>query len=394
MQIVAKPFEEITEEDREFLRQNYTSAGGLLPNAYSGGAFFTPTHVAEFIWRALAPLLPDKPKVLEPSAGSGVFLEHAPKDAEVTALEIDETSAKVTKILYDHAEVIGGDALTHMRRNYYDLIIGNPPYGVSLSFPDTGEEWASLGNPSKGQRKGKSEVAFIELAIKCAKPGGYIAFVLPMGLSFGNYAAKLRKYMHETCWQVATVMLPGETFAATGTTIATQIMIIRKAPAHAKLIEPATKKWGSNFRRSDFGDITDYGAKFLEGQPPAYFAQITDIGIDKHGKVTVPDGEETQLDELLNDFTDNYLMRENLYPQLPAWHGVDKGNEAFFFMHGNESCDGYRYASRTFRYGPYRWNELTLGAGDEINGRSTWVDDCLAWQDELLAQANDEEEAV
>ncbi len=393
MEIIAKPREQITEGDVEFLRQNYTSAGGLLPNAFSGGAFFTPTHVAKFIWEVLAPRLPNQPKVLEPSVGSGVFLEHAPADAEITALELDKTSAKVTSILYPNASVIEGNALIHEKRDFYDLVIGNPPYGVSVEFPDTGEDWASLGKAAKGVRKGKSEVAFIELAIKCVRPGGYIAFVLPMGIGFANYADKLRKLMHETCWQVATIMLPGETFAHVGTTIPTQILIIRKATPNAKTIEPATKKWGSNFRRSDYGDITQFDAKFLEGQTPAYFAKVTDIGYDKDGKSTDKWGDGlTQLDELVEDWTDNNLVRENLYPHLPSWHGVDKGNEAFFFSHGNDSCDGHRDASASYKYGPYRWNELTLGAGDEVvwNGelRSTYDFD---WQDEIVEEYYKEE---
>ncbi|WP_187427448.1 HsdM family class I SAM-dependent methyltransferase [Shouchella clausii] len=384
MEIIAKPLDKITEDDLVFLRENYTSAGGLLPNAYSGGAFFTPTHVARFMWDALRPLLPAKPRVLEPSVGAGVFLEHAPSDAKITALELDKTSAKVTSLLYPEAAVVEGDALTHDRRDYYDLVIGNPPYGVSVEFapPFELEEWTL--SKARGKRKGKSEVAFIELAIKAVKPGGYVAFVLPTGLAFANYAKKLRAYMHETCWQVATILLPGETFAATGTTIATQIMVIRKAPPNAKLIESATKKWGSNFRRSDFGDITDYAAKFLEGQTPAYFAKITDIGIDKHGKVTIPDGEESQLDALLEDFTDGGLVRENLYPHVPSWHDIDKGNDAFFFSHGNGMCDGIRDAEYTYSDGPLRWQELTLGAGEEIDGRGTWFDACLEWQDDIL----------
>jgi hypothetical protein len=384
MEIIAKPYADITEGDRQFLRENYTSAGGLLPNAYSGGAFFTPTHVAKFMWDALQPLLPDSPRVLEPSAGAGVFLEHAPEDAKITALELERTSAKVTTLLYPDAEVIEGDALAHSRRNYYDLVIGNPPYGVAIEFEPTleDEEWAL--SKAKNKRKGKSEVAFIELAIKAVKPGGYVAFVLPLGLSYGNYAKKLRQLMHETCWQVATILLPGETFAATGTTISTQIMIIRKAPEWTKLIEPATKKWNSNFRRGGDKDITEFGARFLEGQPPAYFAKITDIGIDKHGKVTVIDGEDSQLDQLLDDFTDDNLMRANLYPHLPSWHSIDKGNDAFYFAHGNDMCDGHRDASYTFADGPYRWNELTLGTGEDLGGYGTWVDDCLKWQSELL----------
>ncbi|AUS17013.1 SAM-dependent methyltransferase [Bacillus velezensis] len=386
MEIIAKALDQITEEDIEFLRQNYTSAGGLLPNAFSGGAFFTPTHVAKFVWDMLKPRLPETPKVLEPSVGAGVFLEHAPKDAEITALELDSTSAKVTSLLYPDAEIIEGNALVHGRRGYYDLVIGNPPYGVNVKFePQEGEEWRSI-TKKKGEYGGKSEVAFIELAIKAVKPGGYIAFVLPLGISFANYASKLRMLMHETCWQVATILLPGETFQHVGTTIPTQILILRKAPPITELIPPATTKWRSNFRRGGDTDISENNAKFLEGQPPAYFAKVTDIGWDAKGKSTDASGDGlTQLDELIDDFTDDNLMRENLYPHLPSWYGINKGNEAFFFSHGNGQCDGLRDAAATFLEGPYRWNELTLGAGDEIewNGRMVSSFD-FDWQDEIV----------
>ncbi|MEK4910580.1 HsdM family class I SAM-dependent methyltransferase [Niallia sp. FSL M8-0099] len=387
MEIIAKDRADITADDIEFLRQNYTSAGGLLPNAFSGGAFFTPTHVAKFIWDILTPRLPKQARVLEPSVGSGVFLEHAPTEAEITALELDQTSAKVTSLLYPNAEIIEGNALVHDRRNYYDLVIGNPPYGVSVDFPDTGEDWPSLGKATKGIRKGKSEVAFIELAIKCAKPGGYIAFVLPKGISFANYAAKLRQYMYETCWQVATIFLPGETFQHVGTTIETQIIILRKVTPNARMIEPATKKWGSNFRRSDYGDITEFNAKFYEGQTPAYFAKVTDIGWDAKGKSTDKWGDGlTQLDELVDDWTDGNLVRENLYPHIPSWHGL-KDVTSFFFSNGNDTCDGHREAAAVYSHGPYRWNELTLGAGDEVewNGREVSTYD-FDWQDEIVAE--------
>jgi len=382
MAIIAKDRNDITEDDVRFLRENYTSAGGLLPNAFSGGAFFTPTHVAKFTWDVLKPRIGAQPKVLEPSVGSGVFLEHAPEDAEITALELDETSAKVTGLLYPNAEIIEGDALIHNRRDYYDVVIGNPPYGVSVDFDDNGEEWISV-NKTKGRRKGRSEVAFIELAIKAVKPGGYIAFVLPKGISFANYAVKLRQLMYDTCWQVATIGLPGETFAHVGTTIETQILILRKVTPNARKIKAVTKRWGSNFRRSDYGDIADFNAEFFEGQTPAYFAKITDIGYDKDGRPTYDPEWGTQLDELLDDFTDNNLVRENLYPHIPSWHGL-KDITSFFFVNGNESCDGFRDANLTYS-GPYRWNELTLGAGEDVvwNGheRSTFDFD---WQDEIV----------
>lgn len=398
MAIVAKPPDEITAEDIAFLRENYTSTGGLLPNAYAGGAFYTPTHVARFIVAALRGLsggdFPAGSRWLEPSCGSGVFIEHiAPIDvskpavAEITALELDETSAKVASLIYPHANVIQGDAFLHERRDYYDYVVGNPPYGVTIDVAaDTLPDAFETLRTTKGQARGKSECAFIELAIKAVKPGGYIAFVLPMGLNYANYAEKVRRLLYETCWHVATVMLPGETFALTGTTIPTQILIVRKAPPGTPHMSAVTKRWGSNLG-STYADITDFDARFLAGQTPAYFAQITDIGYDAKGKPTPAKWNDglTQLDELLEDFTDDYLVRSNLYPHIPSWHSV-KDVSAFMFSQGNRTCDGYRYASRVYSGGPYRWNELTLGAGVEIewNGEEVSTFD-FEWQDRIVA---------
>lgn len=393
MEIISKDRENITQEDLKFLRDNYTSTGGLLPNAFAGGAFYTPTHVAKFIWDILkAKGLPPTAKVLEPSVGSGVFLEHAPDDAVITGLELDETSSKVTSLLYPNAEIVLGDALTHDKRNYYDVVIGNPPYGVQCTFEpsDGADAWVS-GSLAKGQRKGKSEVLFIELAIKAVKVGGYIAFVLPKGINFGNYAEKLRGLLHKTCWQVATIELPGETFVHTGTTIPTQILIWRKAPP-LPLIKPITTKWNSNFRTGGSRDISEYEAEFLPGQPPAYFAKVTNIGWDKKGKPITDESGLTQFDNLIEDWTDGGLMRENLYPQLPSWHDLGKESSAFFFTHGNDTCDGYRDASNIWRESeaPLRWQELTLGAGAEFiyegEEYSSWVNDMEGLQDDVVSR--------
>lgn len=394
MAIVAKRDEDITPEDIQFLRDNYTSTGGLLPNAYAGGAFYTPPHVARFITEALrglsGGLFPPCARFLEPSAGSGVFIEHLPPDAEITALELDATSARVTSLIYPQANVIQGDAFLHDRRDYYDYVIGNPPYGVSIDVDagDLPDAFETL-KVTKSRAKGKSECAFIELSIKAVKPGGYIAFVLPLGLNFANYAEKVRQILYTTCWHVATIGLPGETFALTGTTIPTQILIVRKAPPGTPLIPSVETRWGSNFKRGGYEDISEFGAKFLAGQTPAYFAKITDIGYDKDGKSTDTWGDGlTQLDELLEDFTDDYLMRSNLYPHIPSWHSV-KDVSAFMFSHANDTCDGYLMASRTFADGPYRWNELTLGAGKEITWDGVEVSTYdFTWQDRIVDAYN------
>lgn len=387
MAIVAKADEDITADDLTFLRDSYTSAGGLLPNAYSGGAFFTPTHVARFIvdvLRGLSGGFTPGSRWLEPSCGSGVFIEHMPEDAEITALELDTTSARVSSLLYRDAHVINCDALTHDRRDYYDFVVGNPPYGVSIdiSAEDLPDSYVTLATRG-GRCRGKSEVAFIEFAVKAAKPGGYIAYVLPKGINYAGYAEKVRQLLYNTCWHVATIGLPAGTFALTGTSIETQILIVRKAPPGTPLIPSPVTCWSSYFKRGSV-DISEFNAMYLAGQQPSYFAQVTDIGFDRHGKSTDKWGDGlTQLDELAGDFADT-LVRENLYPHVPSWHSV-KDISAFMFSHGNNSCDGYRDAESTYSGGPYRWNELTLGAGHEVEWRGELISTFdFGWQDRIV----------
>ncbi|MCD9024340.1 HsdM family class I SAM-dependent methyltransferase [Cohnella silvisoli] len=384
MAIIAKADADITADDLSFLRENYTSAGGLIPNAYSGGAFFTPTHVARFIVEALRGLsggFSAGQTWLEPSCGSGVFLEHVPAEAEVTALELDVTSARVASLLYSAANVIQGDALTHDRRDYYDFVIGNPPYGVNIDIAaeELPDDYVTLTKKARRAR-GKSEFAFIELAIKAAKPGGYIALVLPKGIGFSSAGAKLRDLTRESCWHIASVELPGTTFAHVGTTISTDIHILRKVTPNARKVHVKyTQAGGGRFVldtvvQSEPSESTMF---WYEGQAPVLHAVITDIGYDKDGKSTDKwDDGLTQLDELLEAFTDT-LIRENSDPIAPH-----KG-ETHAFSVRVPPHEEWRTKRGEYAY----WNVLTLGRGEDIavDGGSPESSFDLDWQDRIVA---------
>jgi predicted RNA methylase len=382
MAIVAKSRADITEEDVQFLRDNYTSTGGLLPNAYAGGAFYTPTHVARFITEALQGLsggsFPQGSRFLEPSAGSGVFIEHLPQDSEITALELDVTSAKVTSLIYPQANVIQGDAFLHSRRDYYDYVIGNPPYGVSIdaSAAELHDAFETL-KVAKGRAKGKSESAFIELAIKGVKPGGYITFVLPKGIGCGSQTAKIREIMRETCWHIASIELPGETFALTGTTIKTDIHILRKITPNARKVFVKYIEVAGVYHRVEQTDESQADTFWYEGQMPVLQAQINDIGYDKDGKSTDKWGDGlTQLDELVEAFESD-LMRDNTDPVSP-FDGVEKsGDLVHAFNVKVPPHEVWRERAVQMAY----WNVLTLGRGEDINGISSFD---FGWQDRIV----------
>lgn len=373
MEIVGKDDNEITDEDRQFLKESFTGQGGLIPNGFNGGQFLTPPRITKMIWDMMKPHLPAKPKVLEPSCGSGGFFEYAPQDSDMTGIELDKSSARIAKLIYPEANIINNDAIIHSLRldDDFDLVIGNPPFGISIeesfeNYPQL-SDWQTL-KKSKNKKKenvlkGKSENVFLELAIKHVKPGGYIAFILPQGIAFAQASENIRQLMYKTCWQKANIHLPGTAFQHVGTTVSTQILILRKVTPNAKMIPTAEKKWGSNVR-SNYGSIEKYDAHFFQGQEPAFFAEIVDCGIDKNGNET--DSEE--LEVLAENFNDP-LVRENMYPHVPSWFGI-KDNSAFFMSHGNGYCDGHMVAEN-YESTPYMWAELTLGNGAEYeyNGK-------------------------
>jgi type I restriction-modification system DNA methylase subunit len=355
--IVQKPSGNITEEDIEFLKESYTSVGGLIPSEYTRGAFFTPTHVAKFICKYLN--VNKDSKVLEPSAGAGVFLEYIPESCETTAIEINPTSANIAQLIYPKVNVINGNTFDNLKEDHYDYVIGNPPFGEIIEM-DSNATYSTLTKSGK-KFKGRSESIFLEYAIKSVKAGGYIAFILPMGISYSQNHKKIRKLMYDTCWHVATISLPETTFQHVGTSIQTQILVLRKAP-------PTVEKIKSN----------DIDAEFFRGQEPSLMAEITDIGFDKKGQSTDKWGDgKTQLDELLSLIQINgwqtTLVRESLYPNMPSW--LDRTGDVTAFMFWNNDSEGQREAKRCG--GVRHWHEMTLGVDSDDGSWDFYLQDSL-----------------
>lgn len=125
--------------------------------------------------------------VLEPSVGVGNFLS-ATQDlgikTNITAFEINETTAKISKILYPQAEInlrsfetefMSENGLKKMAKTYtdkYDLVIGNPPYGMHRG------EFKGLGEETDISRY---EDYFVKRSLDTMKEGGTLAMVLPSG---------------------------------------------------------------------------------------------------------------------------------------------------------------------------------------------------------------------
>lgn len=195
-EILKKPDNEITDEDKLILAQ-YEGAGGLNEEnrTISGilNEFYTPNNLVEKVWQVVDTYAPEAKTVLEPSAGVGKFANNRPNNT-FTMHELDETSARINKILHPEANVIQGayqkqffDAgeRIHIPQQEvkYDVVIGNPPYGAY------NDKYKGLG---EGKEFDRYEEYFISKGLDALKDeNSVMAYVVPSG--FLNTASDKQK---------------------------------------------------------------------------------------------------------------------------------------------------------------------------------------------------------
>ena len=93
-------------------------------------AHFTPEFIVRAVWRAVTAMGFTGGTVLEPGCGTGIFLALMPEPVAaktaVTAIEMDPSTARITKLLYPEAWVRQEDFTKAKLGETFDLAIGNP----------------------------------------------------------------------------------------------------------------------------------------------------------------------------------------------------------------------------------------------------------------------------
>jgi predicted RNA methylase len=187
------------------------------------GQFFTPEPVVACCYQLCVSALPVMPQIVDPACGDGAFLRYAVAHAitdrdRVTGCDLDLaltdalTTAGLPRI--HHAN---GLAPASLPAASFDLVIGNPPYGV--------------GGTHNGGTALASEVRFLLRALELARPGGLVALVLPSGVLANQRLLALRAGLLTRHTLLAIIALPRTTFRHTGTSAACSIVLLRNAPA-------------------------------------------------------------------------------------------------------------------------------------------------------------------
>lgn len=188
--------------------------------------YFTPQVVARFVFDALRELgfsMP-RPRVIDPACGEGVFVAEAARqlpEADVWGCDVDENLRGRWR--QAHLERRGirlliqdglADSLeAGIAAGRFDLVVGNPPYGLGLRRPVRGEP---------------IESAFVRRFVDLAREGGWLAVVVPEGILANERSQPLREWLLDRVAPRGVVTLPESTFAAADTRARTALLFAQK----------------------------------------------------------------------------------------------------------------------------------------------------------------------
>lgn len=183
--------------------------------------YFTPDLIVRFMWMLILKLGIKNMPVLEPSAGIGAFIKHAPTSFDdITAIEIQQDSASMipgrAKVHNLPFESFACSAILNGLK--YGLIIGNLPFGPR----------ATIGHDKQLQNLTRHELYFMVKSIDLMPDNGIMSVIVPHSIMDSAKLESFRTALSSKLKLISAYRLSDQAFKASGACIMTDVLILQK----------------------------------------------------------------------------------------------------------------------------------------------------------------------
>lgn len=237
--------------NKDIMGDVYEYCLGKMAAAGTLGQFRTPRHIINMIVDLVKPTPTDT--IMDPAMGTAGFLQSSARYIQenyskdllnkdtikhfnttmFNGYDIDTSMLRIGAMnMLLHG--VEKPRITHMNslsdentiRDYYSLILANPPFKGSIFEDETSKDILTICNSKK------TELLFLALFIKSLKVGGRCACIVPDGVLFGSSKAHkdIRKELLENNHLEAVISMPSGVFKPYAG-VSTAILIFTKDPA-------------------------------------------------------------------------------------------------------------------------------------------------------------------
>ena len=207
--------------------KEYTELKGLLSeDEYAAArssvlnAHYTSPTVIHAIYDAVEQMGFKSGNILEPSMGVGNFFGMLPDEmagSRLYGVELDSITGRIAQKLYPQADITVAGFETTDRRDFYDLAVGNVPFG---NYKVADKAYNKLGFSIHNY--------FFAKAIDQVRPGGIVAFVTSR-YTLDSRDSTARKHIAERADLLGAIRLPNNAFKANaGTEVVSDIIFLQK----------------------------------------------------------------------------------------------------------------------------------------------------------------------
>ena len=237
---LADAFDESKDNWKDEFAELYAT---LSPEEYAAArastlnAHYTSPTVIKAIYEAVGNMGFQTGNILEPSMGVGNFFGCLPEqmqDSKLYGVELDSITGRIAKQLYPQANITVAGFETTDRRDFYDLAIGNVPFG---QYQVNDRAYNKLGFSIHNY--------FFAKALDQVRPGGIVAFVTSR-YTMDSKDDRARKYIAERAELLGAIRLPNNAFKANaGTDVVSDILFLQKRE-QPSIAEPEWTQLGEN----------------------------------------------------------------------------------------------------------------------------------------------------
>lgn len=244
--------------------EEYASARSSTLNAH-----YTSPVIIKAVYTAVSNMGFRSGNILEPSCGIGNFfglLPESMKNSKLYGVELDSISGRIARQLYPEAKIdICGYEKTRYQDNFFDLAIGNVPFGQY-----------QVNDPAYNKLKFSIHNYFLAKSLDQLRPGGILAFITSR-YTMDSKDQSVRKYIAGRAVLLGAIRLPDNAFKANaGTETVSDILFLQKRDT------PATEMpaWVQTKENTDGFAINSYFASNPDMVLGSQTSKSTAYGMD------------------------------------------------------------------------------------------------------------------